>query len=743
MKTRAWVCSCAVLSLVAAATAVEQAPKGPVSAPVADARTLASHVTIRRDTFGVPHVLADSEEAASFGLGYAQAEDHCPELIRRYLAARGEEAKYYGEGLSGARAAAVTVDNDFRMKRYRVHEVAAGHMADFSPLFRRVLESFTAGVNFYVEQHRRELPAWTPTFTPVDVLAHMRAEIIRFALNDQVSPLQRKYPGGIAFTTPEPERGAGIGSNMWALAGSRTTSGRPILLGNPHQPWAQFFWEAQVTVPGKIDFAGATFVGDAALALGFNQALGWTHTVNGPDLNDVYALKLDPGQKDHYLFNGRSMPLTRRDVAVEVKDKPAVRRVYWDSHLGPIVYRTSTHAFALQSAVLDAYRMFEQWYAMSKARSFAEFSSILQTNSIPTYNIGYADAEGHILYLWNGTVPKRLDDGTSYGLDVPGDTDKYVWHGFHPTADLPQLLDPSGGYIQNCNDAPWSVSLRNPLDPHRYPSYFDTPQSLSLRAQMSLEMLEGRTRFSLDDVIASKFNTKLLLADRVKPALVKAAQQTSNPSADLQSGLTLLEAWDNHASAESRGSVVFQRFWELYTRTQGRLAPTGLDSYFARHWDPKDPAHTPSGIADPARAVQSLEEAVRWTRTTFGSEAVTWGETHRLRAGALDLPGDGGLGELGAFRVMEYQPAPDGKLVAGYIDDRTPPLGRGDTYIFAVQFSKPAVAYSLLAYGETANLASAHSGDQLRLFASHHLKPVWFTDAEIRAHLERAYHPGQ
>ena len=125
------------------------------------ASALASQVLIRRDTYGVPHILADTEEAAAFGMGYAQAEDHPIEIARRLLSARGEEAKYTGAG----------VENDFFVKRYGVYETGKKNFDKLSPLFQKILHAYAAGFNRYVERHRKELPDWIPAFDGYDVLA--------------------------------------------------------------------------------------------------------------------------------------------------------------------------------------------------------------------------------------------------------------------------------------------------------------------------------------------------------------------------------------------------------------------------------------------------------------------------------------------------------------------------------------------------------------------------------------------
>jgi acyl-homoserine-lactone acylase len=225
----------------------------------------------------------------------------------------------------------------------------------------------------------------------------------------------------------------------------------------------------------------------------------------------------------------------------------------------------------------------------------------------------------------------------------------------------------------------------------------------------------------------------MLLADRVKPALLQALRGVENPSTEIQSGLQVLEAWDNAVSASSRGAILFQRFWDTYSQA--------IQQPYAIPWDPAQPAATPSGIGDPAQAVKSLEEAVRWTRQRYGAEDVAWGDVNRFRAGALDVPGDGASGNYGLFRVVQFTEVPDGKRAAGHVRPNEAPVGFGDAWVIAMEFSKPVRAISVLAYGQTTRADSPHSSDQLQLFAEHMLRPVWFSESDIKANLEREYRP--
>lgn len=699
---------------------------------------LASQVLIRRDRFGIPHILGETEEAAAFGFGYAQAEDHAVEIATRLVGGRGEEAKHFG---------AAGLENDFAMAQFDNLESSRRDLERASPLFRQVLRGFAAGINRYVEQHREHLPGWIPVFTEADVLANIRARAVstlasastRRALDAKYGNVQTASisgPGAESTGAGEAGEEEGPGSNALALGGSRTTTGYPILLCNPHLSWASLYWEAQVTVPGRIDFFGNTLAGYPVLWAGFNESLGWANTVNSVDMEDLYALTIDPKDPDRYIFEGQSYPLTSREAVVQVKEADGRltdhARTFWYSHLGPVVHRIGNKAFAVKSERLDSHLHFEGFYRLARAKNLDEFMRIMREVPVFTTNFVYADAAGNVLYLWNARIPKRPDEGMDYRLDVPGDTARYVWNSLHPPEDLPRLLNPPGGYVQNCNNPPWYTSLRDPIDASRYPSYFDR-SALALRPQLAIDLVESREKFSVEDVKRLKHSTRMLLAERVKPDLVSALRKLDAPSEAARSALAALEAWDDHVSVDSRGAVLFQRFWDTYSRA--------VPQPYAVPWSESDWAKTPRGLSDPVVAIKHVEEAVGWTRERFGSESVAWGEVHRYRMPGIDLPADGANGTYGCFRVLRPSEQPDGKRIAGVAAPGSPLVGFGDGWVMLVDFSPPVTAWSVLAYGQTTSPESPHSSDQLRIFARHDLRPVWFRQADIEANLERTYRP--
>ncbi|RPJ85058.1 MAG: hypothetical protein EHM13_02240, partial [Acidobacteria bacterium] len=594
--------------------------------PLDAARPLAERVTIVRDTYGVPHIQAETEEAAGFGLGFAQAEDHIEFLARNVVEARGEAARYFGP--SG-------LNNDLGVRRMANLEESRRHLKDLDGTYRKVLEAFAAGVTHYVSQHRAELPAWVPQqFTAADFVALPRAGTASGASSAALArALQTKYAtttsAGIEahwIVDPASEgEGDDVGSNAFAVRGNRTTSGRAILLGNPHLSWGSLYWEAHVIVPGKLNFYGSTLAGLPWLRAGFNEHLGYVQTNNRPDLADIFALPLDPARPDRYAYDGKSWPLVSQDVSAEVLQQDGTitteRRTYLNSHLGPIVYKSATHAFAYRSSALDAWRFFEGFWRLSHAKNIGEYKKVLEKRLLPTSNFTYADAAGNILYVWNARLPRRPLDGTDYSLDVPAEP-RYLWRKLHDLDELPQLLNPPGGYIQNANNPPWFVSRLDPIDPGRFPEYVERGE-MALRPQLAVALLGTKDKLSVDDVRELKYSNRLLLVERVKDDLMRAVAAVADPSPDLAEARDIMAAWDNTSAAASVGGILFQRFWETYR--------TAAKQPFAQPWDEARPFDTPSGLADPALAVKHLEEAVAWTRKTYGTARVKWGDVNRFR----------------------------------------------------------------------------------------------------------------
>jgi acyl-homoserine-lactone acylase len=703
-----------------------------VPAPAAEGEALAGQVTIRRTEYGVPHIKAETLEAVAFGFGYCQAEDHLFHIMRGMLGARGELALAFGPDASkpGDRK---NVEADFRSRQFRIYARAVENYHNMDPDYRSMVEGFAAGLNFYVTRHRDDVPQWIPTITPHDVTAYGFAGVMRFAF-DRGSIVRDflKSQGVATAQLDEPNESladpnAELGSNMWALAPSRSRTGRTLLLGNPHQRWAPVstYYEAHLIVPGKMNFYGSTFIGRPVLTTGWNEHLGWSHTVNYPDLEEIYELDLDPHRPDHYRFDGGSAPIAADEatVHIQVDGQPqSETRTFWHTPLGPAIHRTDEKIWVLRSACYDNYRAYEQWLKMCQATNYEQFRNVLAMTQIPMFNICYADRAGNIYYLWNGTVPD-LPHPAHKAEAVRAARTADIWTTFHPWRQLPQLFNPAGGYVQNCNSPPYFGNLKARLPRENYPPHFPA-NNLSLRTQHSLRLVDSDERLTLEQVCEMKHSPLMLGAERVKPSLIQALRD-SQPNSEVASAIEVLESWDNTVSADSRGGTLFENWWNRYIQNKS--------DRFGVAWSEAEPTSAPRDLADPQGAVHAFAAALDEVTRNFGRADVAWGDAHRLRKGSVDLPISGGSGLAGCFRVLGFQEDTDHKLVAN----------TGDSWVFAVEFSDPPRATTVVAYSQSDVESSPHFADQAALFSAGKMKHAAFTDSEIAVQLLSTYHPGE
>ena len=650
------------------------------------------------DSWGVPHIYGKDAKGLFQAFGWAQMQSHGDLILRLYGQARGRAAEYFGE---------TYLESDQYVRTMGIPSRAAQWYEAQNPTMRGYLDAFAAGINTYAKEHADQINDEVEQVLPVsgvDVLAHVQRVVnFTFVVN----------PQSVASLSPGQ---SSAGSNGWAIAPSHSTSGNAMLLANPHLPWSDLFlwYEAQLTAP-EIDAYGVAFVGMPVLAIAFNNNLGWTSTVNTHDGWDAYQLTLANGG---YLVDGRVRPFETEAQTLKVKQANGTLReeqlVVQRSIHGPVVAQKEGKAVALRVVGLDRPNLMEQIWDMARATNLREFEAALKRLQLPMFNIIYSDRDGHILYVFNAQVPIHSKGNWNYWQGVvPGDTAATVWTKTHPYQDLPRVLDPASGWLQNANDPPWTATFPQALNPNDYPSYL-APRFMHLRAQRSAQMLMEKPKISFDEMVVDKFSSRMELADRILDDLISAAREQGSELG--RQAADVLSAWDRKAEANSRGAVLFA----VWARS---MQPSKL---FATPWNENSPLKTPNGLADSASAVKVLEVAATTVKLLYGALDVPWGEVARLRYSNVDVPASGGPGLFGIFRVIDLAPAAAGRFqqVAG------------DTYMAAIEFSNPVRAKVLTTYGNATQPGSPHVGDQLQLYARNELRPVWRTRQEIEAHLE-------
>lgn len=677
----------------------------------------ASKTEILWDRYGTAHVFASDRESMFYADGWAQAEAQGNLLLTLYGQSRGRAAEYWG-------ASNLALDRWVQLNG--VPERAKQWYESQDPTFRKYLDSFARGINDYAQAHPDTIAPEARVVLPVsgvDVVGHsLRAvHYMYMASRERMEREVKAFQKGRENSQPE----SPAGSNTWAIGPSHSASGKAMLIVNPHLAWGNTFYrymEVHLVGPG-YDLYGAPQIGFPTPVVGFNRRAGWSRTVNTIDTVDFFALKVKDGQ---YEFDGALRNFEHETKTLKIKqpdgsfkqDTLEIRR----SIQGPVVYDQQGITIAMRVAGLDRPRMLEQWFRMGEAQNLEQFKDALRIMSVPMWNANYADADGHIMMVFDGLVPKRKTGDAAYWAGVvPGDTSKTMWTEYHSFDDLPKSIDPPAGFNQNTNEPPWWMTVPQ-LDPSAYPPYMAPPKmgNTLFRTKRSLHMITSEQKISYEALTGFKLSTKMELADAVLPDLLQAAQGSQDSI--VKDAAEVLAQWDRSTDINSRGAVLFSMFADRYFGTNG-----DIDSRLRVKFDAHHPVESAYGLADPGRAVQALGQAAADCRKTYGSLDVPWGQVNRFAAGAADVPGDGGPGRLGVFRTITFSKKVGDRYYAA----------SGETIVCTVEFAEKQRAQCALSYGNSSQLGSVHQEDQLPLLVEKRLHPVWRERAEIEQNMEK------
>ncbi|MBV8815018.1 MAG: penicillin acylase family protein [Verrucomicrobia bacterium] len=706
------------------------------------------------DEYGIPHIYGPDLLTAVKGFGFAQMESHAEMILQKTAEARGRTAEYFGPGTRNA-----NVEHDIRIRTYGIPQRAAQWYQAGGSFQRLILQAFVFGMNEYAEKFSQSID---PRFrqmlplTPQDVLG-MEQYTVHFTFLPETSGLPdelaawQKNPNAKSIKPAPPA--TRIGSNAWALAPSRTTDGNAILMGNPHLPWGVnqpvpgldvYQWvEANLVIGDPkqpwLNASGVTFPGSPFIGIGFNDYMGWTHTVNSIKNADLYELTLVNGG---YLFDGAVRAFDQRTDEIKIRqpDGSYTTQTFTvlNSVQGPVVAQQGNKSLALRVAGLDSPAMIKQYWEMMLSRHLSEFALANSQLQMPFFNVIYADRYGQIMYLFGGRQPVR--PGGTYedwaGI-LPGDTSSALWTQTLDWWQLPKTIDPPGGYVSNSNEPPWFATFPQMILQGDYPAYI-APDSTFFRPQAGALFLQSKSRFTTDEVLTGKESTHMLFADRVLPDLLSAARVSADPSA--RAAADVLERWSRNSDASDTGALLFEKWYETYLAdpSSPRSVTWGPEyPAFRTEWSDAKPLTTPIGLADPARSVGYLIAAAKQIETQFGRLDMPFGDVNRIVlvdhdktfenvTGLTNSPASGSGDPFGGIRALYFVPAPVANQNLAI---------NGDTYAQLVKFTKNgAQAQALLSYGNASRPGSPHIADQLPLFQAKQLRAVYRTRNEVEAH---------
>jgi acyl-homoserine lactone acylase PvdQ len=663
---------------------------------VAGAPRLAAQVTIHRDRWGVPHVVGRTDAATAFGFGYAQAEDNFLRLEDNYIRALGRSAEVGGPD---------QLDADRLNRALEIPRLARAEYRRLDPRMRALVDGFAAGVNWYLARHPGVRPKLLTRIEPWYPLAFIRYNYYQTGFVYQAMGTEDARPISAAERESR-------GSNGWAISPERTRDGHALLFINPHLP---FFGPGQVYEGHLMSDEGWNFTGYARFGfpfpyVGHNEAAGWVSTDNAADVADGWLERFDvPSDRLAYRYGSghrRAVEWTDtlrvRGADGRIDRRPIVLR---KTHHGPIVATVGGVPLAVRMARLESDGWLAEWYAMTRARTLAQFRAAMAPMNMLFGNAMYADREGNTFYVYNGAVPRR-DPSFDWTRPVDGADPRTEWRGFHRFDELPALTNPATGWMQNCNGTPFLLTSSGNPDPARFPKYLvtegDTP-----RAARSRQLLDSVTTWTFEDLTRMAFDTRMIVPDSLIPLVANPTAPVEEP---VRAAIRQLVAWDRRSTVGSRETTLFALWVDELQRT-GAAPLTGLSAVVSKLG--------PAG-------------------------ALPWGEVNRLQRWndlerdrpdptrpGLALPAvPGSLGAIFTAYGAEFSGIAARYGVAGA------------SYVSVVEFGPTVRARSIHTFGANGDPASPHFQDQAELYARGELKPAWFTLAEIRANETSAYHPG-
>ena len=754
---------------------------------------LSSPVEVVRDRYGIPHITAANEHDLYFAQGFCHAQDRLFQMDLERRLGLGELSEIFGE-------AALPADRLFR-------HLGFGHrasilVASLPPGTIAMAQAYCDGVNAGMKSLRAwpaefRLLGFAPRpFTVEDIaaagllnsfgLAQWGDEAVLYKVARVLPPekteeLFPRVPPDALVVVPgygdaslELRNQAGgshpgpdvllegisslaalgidlprsAGSNAWAVSGDRSVTGLPILANDPHLPFScpSLWYENHLVAPG-LDVYGVTFPGVPGVVIGHNPRIAWGFTNAMLDDADFFIERIDG---DRVMYRKKWIPLVLREERIRVKggvdETVTVRETPHGPVLSPVLPGVG-EALSLRWAGYDGGDQLGALYRLNRAGNREEFLAAMSLHPHPAQNVVYADVAGNIGVVMAGRVPVRKGGATL--LPVPGDTGEWEWKGYVPFRENPAVWNPGKGVV---------VAANFPTAGPSFPRYLSRVYEPSDRGRRILEALtEGEARGEKHSVASFErlhSDVRLPGAAKAVALALRAARARSGSSQDLAEAERILSSWDLSVTAESRGALLYEVYYEKLMESVFRdeLGPA-LYEEFSRTsilaWNAMDRVigqgdslfleNMSTGRKEPLEdvAARSLLEAMSFLRDRLGEARSTWawGTVHQV---AFRHPFGQKWYLRGWFDIGPYGAPGDGRTV--FMERFQPGKGYsvevGPSMRQVVPLGFRSMARSVIPTGESGHFFEPHYNDQTLLWYGGRTHPAWTDRGSIEANAE-------
>ncbi len=754
------------LRLIAIATALlglaacTSMPQGSTFGPAGDS------VRIVRTTHGIPHVTASNMEMLAYGTAYAHAQDNVCLSFDVMATVRGQRSQHFGAtatGVLGVRTLPNAVIDTFVQSHMNDAKLNAS-WDQSGENNRAMAKGYVAGFNRYLQDNAGKLPTecngkpWVQPMTLLDIYRATEAIQVQAGAGALADAIAAAAPPVKAASIPPTEQGstlvdelayaqgardqlreagvldAPLGSNAWAFGKQTTANGSGMLLGNPHYPWVgpSRFYQMRLTVPGELDVMGAALGWTAAVQIGFNKDVAWSHTVSTGKRFTLHELTLAPGKPTSYIIDGKEEAMVAKKVTVGGREQTV-----WTSRFGPILVMpraglgwTAERAYAIQDANAGSVRSTDMYIQFAKARSVGDLRSAMNLMGTPFVNTIAVDRAGDAMYADVSGVPDlEVADIQRCAPSRPaaallGSANLVVLNGSRSDCNwkrdsaspVPGLIAPARmpvvvrqDWLHNSNDSYFYTHPDHKWSPVSVMVGDDMVRRSRTRSGLiEIPEMLGKGKVTLVGMQNQLFDNRNLLARMVLPDLLVACPQA--PSAEAKDGCAALKTFHDsgmHSNADAKGAPLFREFWRT---------ASAIPNVYREPFDKTRPVATPAGLrmsdaAVATRTWDALAGAVKKLRDAGFAIDAPLGQVQRVVFSNDNIPLHGGDDSEGVLNNVGDRGRPGISSSGIRID-------YGTSYVQTVTFDERGpVAQVLLVYGQSTNPSSPHQTDQLRLYA--------------------------
>ena len=695
-------------------------------------RARAAQVNITRDDWGIAHIKGKTDADAVFGMIYAQAEDDFHRVETNFINAQGRLAEAEGEA---------AIWRDLRMKLFIAPDALQADFARAPKWLQALMTAWADGLNFYLATHPQVKPRVITRFEPWMALAFSEGSIGGDIESISLGKLEAFYGNrSVALSAIETgaERTEPTGSNGFAIAPSHTKNGHALLMINPH---TSFFFRSEAKVESEegLNAYGAATWGQFFVYQGFNATAGWMHTSSGNDNIDEFAMPLvEEGGARGYRFGGAFAPYKTETITVPYRaaDGNMASRTFtvWRSRHGPVVRGENGRwiSVALMHRPLAA---LQQSFLRTKATDLAGFLRVAELKANSSNNTLFASAKGEIAYLHPQFMPRR-DDRFDFTKPVDGTDPATAWGPDHALSELPQAINPANGWAFNTNNWPWTAAGADSPRAADYPRYMDQAGE-NPRGPHAVAVMSARRDFTPETLLAAGYDSLIPAFADLVPTLIAAFDRLAKDDprrARLAAPVDALRGWD-YRTSEASVPMALASFWG-----------DALVARFGAAAKQDDEALVPWLVLHPGDVdrLAAFDTAVQRLTADFGKWATPWGEINRFQrlTGELVQPFDDtkpsipigfASAQWGSLPAFGAKPSPGTKRWYG---------SYGNSFVAVVEFGTKVKARAISAGGQSGDPKSPHFDDQAERYRTHDFRSVYFSDDDLKGHIERRYRPG-